>query len=148
MLCLLVPALLHAQDSLTVKINGQNTPAIPTLLFLNNGTGNVVATPSMFGGGGGSSSPAVATAENKAAPSVTTTSATALAANASRKNATVTNAGTVVVTLGLGGAAVASQGVTLQPGQSYNIDSTNLYQGAITAIVASGTSTLSIHEGY
>lgn len=90
----------------------------------------------------------VITTATPATVSVTTTSGTVLAANAARKDAVITNYGTVGCFLARGATAVAGQGIYLAPsGGAYNIDANNLYRGAITAITASGTASLSVSEG-
>jgi len=79
---------------------------------------------------------------------ITTTSGTALAANTSRGDAVLTNYGAVGCFLARGATAVVGQGIYLAPnGGYYNIDANNLYRGVISAITASGTTTLSISEG-
>ena len=144
---------------------GAPNPAVVTVQGVNNGTPQAItaaALPLPVGAAQdvtltsgaqktqviNSPPPPLATAENKSGPTITTTSGTVLAANAARKNASLKNEGTVQVALAFGGTATAAQGITLEPKQSYSIDTTNLYQGAVTAVVASGTSILSIHEGY
>lgn len=99
--------------------------------------------------GGGSAAPAnTVTTTTPSNYVVTTTSGTALAANANRKDAVLVNYGSVGCFLARGATAAVGQGIYLAPGGgSYNIDANNLYKGIITAITASGTTTLAISEG-
>lgn len=82
---------------------------------------------------------------------VTTTSGTVLAANANRKYALLINDSDVIVYLAFGGAAVASQGVRLNPGGgSYEMRLGNgeVYTGRIEAIHAdTGNKLLLVTEG-
>src|ERR1700704_5465838 len=79
---------------------------------------------------------------------VTNASSTALAANASRKDAALVNYGAVGCFLLRGTPAVAGTGIYLAPnGGAYNIDQNNLYKGIISVITASSTTTLTVSEG-
>ena len=78
---------------------------------------------------------------------VTSTSGTALAANVARKYAVLTNAGTSDVWLHPGPTAVSGQGILLKPFGCFEIDSTNLYSGVISAVTTAGTASLAITEG-
>lgn len=78
----------------------------------------------------------------------TNTSGTCIAANTSRKDLTIVNWGSTAVFLSRGNTATANKGIyILGNGGSYQIDATNLYQGVLTAITASGTSTMTVSEG-
>ena len=80
--------------------------------------------------------------------SVTSTSNTVLAANASRKGATFCNSGSVDIYLRRGAISVISQGILLKAnGGNYEINSVNLYAGILSAVTVSGASNLSIEEG-
>lgn len=69
-----------------------------------------------------------------------------LAANASRKGATISNPGTVSVYIQQAATGVTiSNGFGIPPGQSYNIDEP-LYTGAIYGIVASATQVVTVVE--
>lgn len=80
--------------------------------------------------------------------SVTTTSGNALAANASRKRALLLNppSNTSTIYLQFGAAATTSTGLPLAPGQGWIEESNLIYQGAFTAIVASGTAPMLTYE--
>ena len=83
-------------------------------------------------------------------PSMSTTSATVLAANAARRYAVVVNDGTSDVYINLGGTAVANQGIRVNAGGgSYSISPVwgNLFTGAINGITAAGTATMLVTEG-
>ena len=79
--------------------------------------------------------------------SVTTTSGTVLAVNSLRKTAYICNDGATSCYISLSGTAVAHKGILLTAGGVMVIDATNLYRGIITAVTASGTTTLSVEEG-
>jgi hypothetical protein len=79
---------------------------------------------------------------------VTTTTTTILAANPQRRAAVLVNTGATDLYLAIGRAAEAGKGICLKAtGGSYEINCTNLTHAAIDAITASGTTTMSIHEG-
>ena len=83
-------------------------------------------------------------------PSMSTTSAAALAANQAREYALFVNDGAVTVYLRLGATAVANQGIRLEAnGGSYEISRTqgNLYTGVVDGITATGTATVLVTEG-
>lgn len=87
-------------------------------------------------------------ASNLAGQSVTTTTATILAANPARRSAVLVNTGAADLYLAVGRAAEAGKGICLKAGGGcYEINCTNLTHAAIDAITASGTTTMSIHEG-
>lgn len=76
---------------------------------------------------------------NNFTASLTTASASVLAANALRKYAAFVNASDVGIWLSFGTTAVVGTGVYLAPsGGSFEIDSSNLYQGEVYAIAVSG----------
>lgn len=96
----------------------------------------------------GVSSSNIVTTATPSSVSVTTTSGAVLAANAARKDAVITNYGTVGCFLARSATAVVGQGIYLAAGGgAYNIDANNLYRGQLTAITASGTATLAVSEG-
>jgi len=79
---------------------------------------------------------------------VTTTSSTVLASNASRKYASIINYGAVDCFLNLTSAATLTTGIYLKAGGGqYEITTGTLHGLAVTGIVASGTTTLCILEG-
>jgi hypothetical protein len=100
--------------------------------------------PETQGSGGGSSTPAPQTGITPATASVTATSSTAVAANADRVRASITNWGASDVCLAYGATAVFGRGEYLIAGGG----STNVYTTqAITAICNTAlTSTLAIQE--
>lgn len=82
--------------------------------------------------------------------STSTTSAQVLAANERRLYAEIVNASDTGVWLSLGtSAAVVGTGIYLAPnGYSYEINTENMWRGAVQAIAASGSGkVLGIHEG-
>ena len=84
------------------------------------------------------------------APSIGTTSTTALASNAGRLYALLINDSDETIYLKLGVAAVANEGIRLNAnGGSYEMSKKlgNLYTGVINAICASGGKTLLVLEG-
>lgn len=79
---------------------------------------------------------------------VTTNSSVILPANPDRKLVTIVNRGNAIAYLNFGSTAVAGAGISLNPGGSsyvLNVREIN-YKGAISAIVASGNTTLEIME--
>ncbi len=69
-----------------------------------------------------------------------------LTLNATRQYAQLTNTGAGVIWLGFGSSAVVGTGISIATGSSYTINPLNLYKGAINAIAATATSSLSILE--
>lgn len=81
-------------------------------------------------------------------PSVSNTSAEILAANSSRKYAYVFNNTGATVYIKLGATAVVNQGFQLGPNESFEINSSKMWTGSITAIKATATSiNLDVAEG-
>ena len=79
---------------------------------------------------------------------VGTASTEVLAANDFRMDAALVNDSDEVMYLARGNDAVMNQGIRLNAnGGSYNIDSTNLFKGAINAICASGGKNICVTEG-
>jgi hypothetical protein len=114
---------------------------IATLAFVSSQS--MPVAPKLGASGANSFSGAV-TNTNAA---VSGTSAQVLAGNGFRVYAAIVNDGANVVYLGLGEAAVAGEGIRLNAsGGSYEINSQNLYLGAVNAITTSGTSTLTVVE--
>jgi hypothetical protein len=67
--------------------------------------------------------------------------------NAARMSLDIVNDGASAVYLSLGKVAVAGNGIRLNSsGGSFEINSTNLYTGTVTAITLSGTTSLTIME--
>lgn len=130
-----------AQKSQIVNSAGTNTMDVDATGAIKTQPGVTTVTPSVI------------TTSTKGGVTATTTSSTALAANASRLDAVITNTGTSLCYIARGATATAGQGIPLNPGSattaggSYNMNSTNLYRGIITVITASGTTTLAISEG-
>jgi hypothetical protein len=79
---------------------------------------------------------------------VTSTSSTATSSNSSRVSLVIVNTGINDVTIRRSATAVvAGTGIVLKAGGgTYEINASNLYTGAITAITAAGSSTLAIEE--
>jgi len=81
------------------------------------------------------------------------TSTSVLVANTSRKTATFSNDSDEIIYLSLSPDARTAEGIRLAPAgtagtHSYEINVTNLYNGAVSAICASGGKNLCITEGY
>lgn len=90
----------------------------------------------------------ISTAVTNTFSTVGVASASALAANASRKTAVFVNDSANIIYLGLGGAAVVGSGIRLNSnGGSYEINSTNMYRGQIFAIATGAASNMTIIEG-
>ena len=68
------------------------------------------------------------------------TSSTVLAANTGRLFAYIANEGGGIVNLSLGETAVASQGIELQSGESYQFTTENMFTGAIYGYALATTS--------
>ena len=82
-----------------------------------------------------------------ATANTTTTSAIVVPANASRKGLTIINLTSTRVYLSFeGNTAVVNSGIMLANGGSFSMDNFSFTLGAVRAIVASGTSILSIQE--
>lgn len=78
--------------------------------------------------------------------SVTTTSSVILAANASRIKFTVWNEGNKAVLLALAGTASTSAYTVNLPVGAFYESELNDYTGAVSAVTASGTSTVKVTE--
>lgn len=76
-----------------------------------------------------------------------TTSQEILPINAGRKFATVSNNGAEALYLALGKDAVVGQGIRLNSGESFRIDQTYLYKGAVFAITETGSVQVGVAEG-
>ena len=80
--------------------------------------------------------------------SVGSSTTVVLAANEARVNAVIVNDSDEIVYIGRGNAAVLNEGIRLNAsGGSYEIDSTNLFRGAINGISTSGTKNVTVSEG-
>ncbi len=91
--------------------------------------------------------PTLSTVSTATGPvTVSTTSAQILPANASRLGASIQNSGTTTMWLSFGGTAVAGQGIYVAPGGQYPITQTLLWRGAVSGIVATGTTTISTND--
>lgn len=78
---------------------------------------------------------------------ISTSSSVVLAANVARKDALFINNGTVDIYLSRSNTATTTKGILLKAGGSvYEINSTNLYKGVISAIASTST-TLLVSEG-
>jgi hypothetical protein len=75
---------------------------------------------------------------------VTTTSSVIATADPVLKNRYIVNSGATACFLSRSGTAVINQGIYLPAGIAYPINSTNTYKGAISAITASGTTTVTV----
>lgn len=83
---------------------------------------------------------------------VANTTTEVLAANNDRSFARFSNDSDEVIYLALGAAAVANKGIRLAPGttaydSSFELNSTNLFKGAVNAICSSGSKILCVVEG-
>lgn len=86
------------------------------------------------------------TANAPATASVGVASASALAANASRKGLVIVNVSNAKVCLGIGSAAVIDNGICLQPDASWSMNEYSFATGAINAIASAAASPISIQE--
>lgn len=78
---------------------------------------------------------------------IVATSGAAVAANAARKGLIIRNVSINKISLGLdGNAAVLNSGITLYPGDAWNMDSYDFTVGAIAAIASAAGSVISIQE--
>jgi len=78
---------------------------------------------------------------------VTTSNTVVVASNTARKYLCLVNSGSNPVFLGLGATAVADKGVYLAPnGGSFEINTDNLFIGAINGIAVGGSSNVTIFE--
>ncbi len=76
----------------------------------------------------------------------TSTTGIVVPANTSRSSLALANKGTVPIYLTLGSTAIVGQGIIIEPNFTYRINSTNSYNGALSAITAVGNANLSIEE--
>jgi hypothetical protein len=106
-----------------------------------------IVTNTANSGGGSVSTPISTYAHSD--PSITDTGATVLAANINRKGAVIVNrSSTNSADLFFGAVGTYGLGLPLAPGQSYEINSTNLYTGLVMAITNGGnTAILAVAEG-
>ena len=80
--------------------------------------------------------------------SVGTGSTAVLSASADRKTATFVNDSDTAIYLSKSGTAVLNEGIRLNAnGGSYEINSTNLYLGALAAISSAGSKNLTVSSG-
>lgn len=80
--------------------------------------------------------------------SVGVASTAVLVANTTRKYAIFVNDSANVIYLSLSGTAVINEGIRLNAsGGAFEVNSTNLYQGAISAIATGAGSNLTVCEG-
>lgn len=86
------------------------------------------------------------TANSPATASVGVASASALAANASRKGLVIVNVSNAKVCIGIGSAAVIDNGICLQPDASWSMNEYSFATGAINAIASAAASPISIQE--
>lgn len=86
------------------------------------------------------------TASSPTAATVGTSSAQAVAANASRKGLVLTNTSVNIISLGLGATAVLNSGITLYPGGVFYMDADVFTVGAVNAIASAASSNLAIQE--
>lgn len=77
---------------------------------------------------------------------VGTSSASAVAANASRKGLTLVNTSANRISLGFGATAVLDRGITLYPGGSFFMDEYSYSTAAINAIASAAASNLAVQE--
>lgn len=80
-------------------------------------------------------------------PTVTTTSSTILALNTARRWARIQNNDNRTIWIEYTIAAVVNQCIPIAPGEFHRIDATNLFTGAITAIVSTSTAVPEVWEG-
>ncbi len=75
---------------------------------------------------------------------VTTTSSVIAAADPFLKDRYIVNSGATACFLSRSGTAVVNQGIYLPAGAAYPINATNPYKDAVSAITASGTTTVTV----
>jgi hypothetical protein len=81
-----------------------------------------------------------------ATASVGVASASAVAANSSRKGLIITNLSNNIVSLGLGATAVLNSGISLSPYGTWSMDEFSFCTSAVNAIAGAAASTISIQE--
>lgn len=86
------------------------------------------------------------TASSPTFATVGITSASAVAANSSRKGLVLINTSNNTISLGLGATAVLSSGITLTPGGVWEMDENTFTTAAINAIASAASSNLAIQE--
>lgn len=125
------------RDGVAVMDPNNSTNAIPNTMKVNSdGSLNTTITPV---------SSATLTATQVTVPA-TANGIVILAANTSRKGATISNPGSVTVYIQQAATGVTtSNGFGIPAGSSYNIDEP-LYTGAIYGIIATGTSVVTVVE--
>jgi hypothetical protein len=78
---------------------------------------------------------------------VLTTSTVILVSNANRRGALIQNRGTVNLDLFFDGSGAFGVGFLLEPGDSYEINSTNLHTSQISAVAQTGSGLVVVAEG-
>lgn len=86
------------------------------------------------------------TASSPTFATVGVASASAVAANSSRKGLVLINTSSNTISLGFGAAAVLNSGITLAPGSIFVMDEYLYNTSAVNAIASSASSNLSIQE--
>ena len=137
-----VPTTATISGSVTVNSDGKATAAAPTYV---EGTLNPISMDLSGNQRFISATSATMTASQITVPA-TANGIQILAANASRKGATIQNPGPLTVYIQQAATGVTvSNGFGIPAGMSYNIDSP-LYVGAIYGIIASGTQVITAVE--
>jgi hypothetical protein len=78
--------------------------------------------------------------------SVGVASASAVAANATRKGLVLINLSSARISFGFGSTAVLDSGITLYPGDSYSMDEYSFDLGVVNAIASAAASSLAVQE--
>ncbi len=129
----------------SVGPNGTSIPGDSTLVGSEDSSGNLqpasAANPLPV-----KTYPAAATGTTPTNVAITTSSATVLASNANRKGVNICNISFGTVSLAFGTAAVVYTGVTLGPGGTFWMDSTDFTTAAITAISTQTQTTIAVQE--
>lgn len=129
----------------TIAVYDNMTRADTPLRVVDLGDGSYALRVSAAGS---TSSANVITTATHTSVNVSASSFSVLPANANRKYALIINNSTVDVTICLGAVATLNVGIILKAnGGAYEINNSNLYTGAISAIAASATGALAVTEG-
>jgi hypothetical protein len=87
-------------------------------------------------------------AQAKGALSCGATSQVLMTARDTRKYTLITNASDVVIWIAFGVDAVIGQGIGIPAGGAYEMEEPNMWQGAVSAIAASGTGKVAAYQEF
>lgn len=126
--------IIDGTDSAEVKAASTPATAADTALVVAINPGTPVSTKTAL------------TANSPTVASVGTSSASAVASNASRKGLILQNNSVNTIYLGIGATAVIGSGITLYPGGVFNMDEFMFFTGAVNAIASGAASSMAIQE--